>query len=177
MKRLWLLLWLAYPQLAAAQTFVQPDDWVKIGHTFGPSDNWQFGLDKSLTAGACGAYAIRSKLYLGGPCRDVLLLTKDQVRVFHLGMARLGGLWAGRAGVDVGNFVAAGASYAVNRLPYLESLEGWTLPSWAQYIGKVSKVDYMVLYDGGRFDHGPTLKLDIPLADLLDLLPRTAARE
>lgn len=151
-----------------------PTDWIKISPTFGPGDNWQFGIDKSLTAGACAGYAIRSKLFMAGPCRDVLLLAKDKYRVFHLGFASLqneGAHPALRGGVDVGRFVGLGVNWTVEHVPYLEFIRKLELPGWASYLTHISKVDYFATYDGKMIDHGPMLKVDIPLPDLLALLP------
>lgn len=160
---------------AALPGKLSPSDWIKLGKNFGNRGEWQFGFDKSPTAGACAAYAVRARVLMAGPCRDVFLLARDGTPVFHLGAAILYSgqtpNYTGRAGFNVGPAGAAALNEVSTRIPYLEAVASMHVPSWASYLGKITTVDYMVGRINGRLDHGPEVKLDVPLADLRGLLP------
>ncbi len=161
---------------AAAQDSAKlaPADWIKIGKNFGNRGQWQFGFDKSATAGACAAYAVRAHAVMAGPCRDVFLLARDGAPAFHLGAAVLYSgdtpNYTGRLGLTVGPAAAGALDQLSQRIPIVENLSHVKLPAWASYIGKITTVDYMVGRINGQLDHGPEAKVDIPLADLQLLL-------
>lgn len=152
-----------------------PADWIKLGKNFGSRGQWQFGFDKSSTAGACAAYVVRAHAVMAGPCRDVFLLARDGAPVFHLGGAILYSgskpNYTGRAGFNIGPAGAAALNQVSERIPYLESLGDVRAPSWAAYVGRITTVDYILGNINGQLDHGPGVKVNIPLADLRGLLP------
>lgn len=155
----------------AAPGTLTPGDWLKIGGAFGSRAQWQLGLDKSLTAGSCAAYAVRARFLMAGPCRDVLLLAKDKIPFFHLGGAVLYSAshtpgYLGRLGFNIGPAAAGVLEYTADKLPYLEAVTEWKAPPALAYVGKITTVDYMVGVVGGQFDHGPEVKVDVPLQDL-----------
>jgi hypothetical protein len=165
----------AAAQPAASSGALTPADWIKIGGAFGSRGQWQFGFDKSATVGSCAAYAVRAHFTMAGPCRDVFLLAKDKVPAFHLGGAILYSSdhtpgYTARLGFNVGPALSSGLGAAADRIPYLESLTGWRAPQPLAYLGKITTLDYFIGDVGGRFDHGPQLKVDLPLKDLGSLL-------
>ena len=171
----------AAPPLFPAASVVSPDssltpaDWIKIGGTFGRGKLWQFGVDKSITAGACAAYAWRAHSALIGPCRDVLILARKSSPVLHIGFAVLDSKskpnYTARIGFNVGPLAAASLNYVRSNIPYLESASGLTAPAWLSYVSSIATLDEMVGRINGRLDQGPELKLNIPLSDLAALVP------
>lgn len=164
------------PAPVAAPAVLAPEDWTKLGSAFGSRDQWQFGFDKSATLGSCAAYAVRAQFLMAGPCRDVLILAKDKVPTFHLGAAALYSAshtpgYVGRLGFNVGPATKALLEYTAEKIPYVEAVTELRAPAALAYLGKITTLDYMAGVVGDEFDHGPQLKMDIPLADIRTLLP------
>ncbi|MES2155448.1 MAG: hypothetical protein V4510_09970 [bacterium] len=160
---------------APAPGTLTPADWVKIGGPFGSRGQWQVGFDKSATVGSCAAYAVNAKFLMAGPCRDVLILAKDKLPIFHLGGAALYSAshtpgYVGRLGFNVGPAAKSLLEDVASKVPYLEAATDWQAPAPLAYLGKITTLDYMAGIVGGRFDHGPQLKMDLPLGDLRALL-------
>lgn len=173
---------------ASAQNFqpvkvINAADWYKLGPAFGPAQSWQFGFDKSATAGGCVQRELHDGQWLAGPCRDVLLLAKDGEHRAHLGAAvmynaeRGNATYSIRAGVNAGPILRATLVLALNRLPYLENVADFQAPKFLAYLGDITTVDYAVGYRPthskdviGNWTHGPMVKLDLPLADVYNLL-------
>lgn len=160
---------------AVDSSVLTPDQWLKIGGAFGSRSQWQFGLDKSATVGSCAFYAVRARFLMAGPCRDLLLLAKDSRPVFHLGGAALYSAshtpgYLGRIGFNVGPAASSLLDWTAGRIPYIESAADWKAPSALAYLGKVTTFDYSAGTVGGVFDHGPQVKVDVPLDDLKAVL-------
>ncbi len=168
---------LARAQAVPAPAYqLAPSDWYKIGAPFGSRDQWQLGFDKSPTAGSCVMYAVRARFLMAGPCRDVLLLAKDKVPAFHLGGAALYSAshtpgYLARVGFTVGPAARAALQYTADRIPYVEAAANWQAPKALAYLGKITTFDYSAGAVGGQLDHGPSVKVDLPIPDLLSVLP------
>jgi hypothetical protein len=153
-------------------------DLYPLGKSFGKAGAFQFGIDKSATAGVCGGYDIPDHIFLAGPCRDLLVMAHAGKPVAHLGgfvgygladINRSHPYWSGRAGINTGGFLSAGLSKLADDVPYFDALSAYQAPAWVSYAGKITTLDYFVGYNG-HWVHGPGLKADIPLADLLALI-------
>lgn len=172
---------------AAAQVGVPagaPVDMLNLGSAFGPNSRFQLGIDKSLTAGACVQRELHDGQWLAGPCRDVLVLTRQGVRAMHLGAAVMynaehgNATYSLRLGGNVGPVVQAAIDMASSEIPMLqEALGAVHVPKFLGYLGHITTVDYAVGYRPthtadviGNLTHGPMVKMDIPLADVLALL-------
>lgn len=175
------------PPAAGALT---TSDWIKIGGTFGPGKAWQFGFDKSPTVGACifmGVAKNESPKYILGPCRDFVLLTKNKVPIYHIGVEALAydvldlshshPYYLGRFGVTVGPAASAALSQLSSRVPWLESMTNWQAPKPLQYIGDITTVD-----GGGGPGYGvkpvwgAAIKVNVPLPDLWTLVDGAGAK-
>ncbi len=162
-------------EAAPAADTLKPADWIKLGGTFGSRDQWQFGFDKSATAGSCAMYAVRAKFLMGGPCRDVFILAKDRIPAFHLGGAALFSAshtpgYLARVGFTVGPAAKGLLAFTAEKLPYNEAAAEWSAPAPLAYVGKITTFDYSAGAVGGVFDHGPQVKVDVPLSDLRAIL-------
>lgn len=183
------------PQVfSSAQTILTPGDWVKIGGPFGPHQtmpgdakgapsgprSWQFGFDKSATAGVCMARDLAHGAYLGGACRDLFVLAHRQRKTAQLGVlfgwdsTHAHSAILGRLGVHVGDATAAAANFLADKIPGLEAVAEWKAPPALQYLDKVTEVDgvggpYRGA-DRGSWAYGYEVKADVPLADIWALL-------
>ena len=163
---------------ASAASAQQPKpslDLLKIGSAFGESDQWQFGIDKSPTVGTFLMREMTRGKYLGGPCRDFVVLAKDGEPMLHLGVYQGYEMPGGaphtgvRIGVTVGNVGRAVLEESAELLPVLEKYADWKAPPSLQYLRKILTLDYGFGYHG-RFEHGPQVKLDIPVGDIWKLI-------
>lgn len=175
---------------AQAEVLVQPgtvlnpatasklDLW-HIGQPFGREDQWQFGVDRTFTAGACWQREDVNGQWLVGPCRDVFILAKHGQSVAHAGVAVMynaehgNALYELRAGVNVGPFAKYCLNLAVRKIPYAERLAEIRAPKFLVYFGNITTVDYAwglrLKHDpsvNGRQGRGAMFKMDIPLDDL-----------
>lgn len=159
-------------------------DWYKIGQPFGKSKAWQFGLDTSaMPAGGCAQRELNDGQFLAGPCREILLLARNGVSTFHLGAAALANAERGnmtygpRLGVNIGSAAKATLASLAQKAPIIENLLDYPMPKFIKYVDKVLTVDYGVGYRPkhdanvrGNITHGPMVKLDLPLDDVIALL-------
>lgn len=164
-------------------------EWMRIGKPFGQNAAWQFGLDTSkMPAGGCVQRELNDGQWLAGPCRDILLLGKQQDSldpkiIFHLGayaMAnseRANWAYGPRLGINTGQAAKLLFGQVVSNVPYLESLADWKAPAFISYLDKVLTLDYGVGYRPihksdvhGNLTHGPMVKLDLPINDVIALL-------
>lgn len=157
---------------------LRPQDWYKIGGPFGHLGHWQFGLDKSATAGACIGWNFTDREVLGGPCRDALLLARKGVPFAVIG----GGLYwdashahstvVGRGSLRAGPVLRSALDKLGEDVPGLEDLTGWKAPQWIGYIGKITSIDgwggprTQPVQGQHRWIGGAGIKADIPLPDL-----------
>lgn len=199
MKKLLVAVLMSFPMVAVAMAQTESDvvvvpspapivtlnlDLYNVGHALGQGGQWQFGIDKSPTAGACVMYDVPDKKLLAGPCRDVLILAHNGQRALHAGGAVLYELndlaqkhpfYMARAGVNVGPAAHAALVHLSEKIPYLESLADYKAPVWAQYLGSIATVDAAGGYNPNpysnevRWPWGAQLKLDFPLADIASL--------
>lgn len=169
------------PAPAPSSPAAAPASWKPIGRAWGPAASWQFGLDVGATEDNCAAWAVQHHQGLVGACRDVFLLLHNKQRALHLGgeiLGRSGGgpVYGARLGVNVGPAVSAALDKVADKIPALEELTSWKAPVALSYIGKVSSIDYSALLIDGGVDHGPGLKVSIPLADLQSLVWRSSSK-
>lgn len=168
----------------ATETLLTPAAWVKLGPSFGPDSSWQFGFDKSATAGACAEYNIADRRFEAGPCRDIFLLARTGAKAMHLGGSIMFPLddfehkrpaYGTRFGINTGPAARAGLSAISAKVPYLDQLAAYRPPKWASYLGDIASVDFSGSWrpkpvgDEHRFPYGVQAKVDIPLDDLLAL--------
>ena len=158
-------------------------DLYPIGKNRGGRGQWQFGLDKGLTAGGCVQRELNDGQLLAGPCKDVFVLAKNGENVLHLGAyvmynaERGNASYGPRLGVTVGPAAKALISKAAEAFPVLEQYADWTPPPFLQYLNKILTLDYGVAYRPyhtedvrGNITHGPMCMLTIPLGDIYGLL-------
>lgn len=179
MKKIILTVALMAPMMAQAQSL----DLYKLGKNFGSTGQWQFGIDKGATAGACLQREVHDGQWLAGPCRDVLILARNGAKAAHLGAAvmynadRGNATYSLRAGVNVGSASKAFLVELSQKAPLLESIGDLKAPKWAAYLGSITTLDYAVGYRPkhnadvkGNWTHGPMFKMDFPLEDLYALI-------
>lgn len=138
-----------------------------------PADSkWQFGLDASLSMGACLERELHDGQWLAGPCRDVLLLAKDHKVAFHLGGAAMSNAEHGntafqlRAGFNVGPV----ARFVASKLPVIDQVLEWNPPPFLSKIADATTIDAMggprPVHDAsvnGDWTYGVGAKVDVPL--------------
>jgi hypothetical protein len=153
-------------------------DLYPLGKNFGADGSFQFGIDKSATAGVCAGYDVPDHIFLAGPCRDILILAHKGAAVAHLGgfvgygladINRSHPYWSARAGVNVGPAVSAALNKLGDGVPAFDALSSYQAPAWASYMGSITTLDYFGGYNG-HWVHGPQIKADIPIQDLLNLI-------
>ena len=164
-------------------------DLYPIGKNWGGRGQWQFGLDKGLTAGGCIQREIHDGQWLAGPCRDVFVIARkdkndgEMDNMIHLGpyimynAERGNPSYGARLGVTAGNMARAALDELSRSIPILEFYADWKAPPFLQYTRKILTLDYGIAWRpahtadvNGEFTHGPMVKLDIPLDDLYGLL-------
>jgi hypothetical protein len=168
-------------------------DLYPIGKHFGADGQWQFGIDKSATVGACVQRELHDGQWLGGYCRDIFILAKtiesadklsvNQVPMFHVGVDALynvqksNGSYGVRAGFNIGGVAKTMLQKAASELPVLESLANWTAPPFIAYIDQITTIDYGVgwrpIHDSsvkGSLTYGPMAMVNIPLSDVWGLI-------
>lgn len=151
----------------------------QIGHNFGSSGQWRFGVDKAATVGGCAQRELSDGQWLMGPCRDVFVLARYEEVAFHAGFAVLynteGGnaSYTARLGVNVGPAAKAGLVKLSEVIPSLDKIWDLHLPPFLNYLGHVTTIDYGVgwrpIHTPDVFHnltHGPMAKMDIPFDDL-----------
>lgn len=144
---------------------------------------WVLGIDKSPTAGACLERELHDGQWLGGPCRDLLILSRNGHAAMHLGGAVLWNAehgnanYALRTGFNIGPAMGAALDKIAANIPAVEGLANISLPPWANYISNIATVDgsigYRPVHDktvNGNLTYGAMFELNIPLADLESLI-------
>lgn len=170
------------PLIPISSAVLAPSDWVKIGGAFGKPDangrSWQFGFDKSDTAGGCLGWNMADSEFIGGPCRDVFILAHHQQRALHVGFmfgwdsSHAHSAIVGRLGINVGPATAASLNYIGDKIPMLEALGSFSAPAPLAYIGKITNFDFMygprtnAAPDKHFLVYGPEIQATLPLADL-----------
>jgi len=166
-------------------------DLYKIGKNWGSRGQWQFGIDKGLTAGGCIQRELNDGQWLAGPCRDVFVLarrdpvTNDVDNMIHLGpyimynAERGNPSYGARLGFTAGNVARAMLDKAAENIPVLEFYAGWKAPPFLHYLRKILTLDYGIAWRPdhsadviGNWTHGPMFKLDIPIDDIYGLLTK-----
>lgn len=159
---------------------LDPGSWYKLGRNFGRDGGlWQFGAYTGQTADGCFGRDLVHGRWLGGPCRDGVILAHRGQDAVHAGFmvgytyrdpAGPSGkaVYLARLGVNIGPATAAAADFLADRLPPFEALVSWTPPKWLGYVGKVSTLDGM----GDPFSGsaGVSGKVTIPLNDIWSLI-------
>lgn len=145
--------------------------WYQL-HWTAADSRWQFGLDGSLTVGACLERELHDGQFLAGPCRDALLLAKDHKVVFHVGGALMSNAERGntaiqlRAGFNLGPL----AKFAASKLPLVDQLLEWNPPPFMSHLADATTIDFMggprPVHDAsvnGNWTYGVGAKVDVPV--------------
>lgn len=156
-----------------------------IGKNFGHNGSFQFGLDKSPTAGVCFEYDIPDRMFLTGPCRDIFVLAHYGRPAVHLGgsvgyglldVSKSHPVWGVRLGFNIGPAAKAALDRLADNVPALDAVGSFSAPKWAQYVGDITTLDF----SGGvrqnpeagrvRYPYGAQAKVNIPIDDLVALI-------
>lgn len=145
--------------------------WYQL-HWTPASSRWQFGLDSSMSVGACLEREIHDGQWLAGPCRDILLLAKDHKVAMHMGVAAMSNAERGNTALQVrlGFNLGPIAKYAASKIPVVDQILDWNPPPFLAHLGDATTLEFMggprPIHDAsvnGIWTYGVGAKVEVPV--------------